>query len=59
MLPTMKRTTTSDGPFFTVNRTLTEVAMAFNAAADGVSVYRRRDRSKNTRLRILNFRPKI
>lgn len=23
MLPTMKRTTTSDGPFFTVNRTLT------------------------------------
>ena len=34
-------------------------AMATNAAAAVVSVYRRRDRSKTTRLRILNFRPKI
>ena len=34
-------------------------AMATNAAAAVVCVYRRRDRSKTTRLRILNFRPKI
>ena len=34
-------------------------AMGTNAAAAVVCVYRRRDRSKTTRLRILNFRPKI
>lgn len=34
-------------------------AIAINEAAAVVSVYRRRDRSKTTRLRILNFRPKI
>ena len=34
-------------------------AMGTNAAAAVVCVYRRCDRSKTTRLRILNFRPKI